>query len=165
MQPSGHQALGHERVIGWTFVLVQLGLLAAVLLLPSGREWTTPSWLSTSARVLSISGLLVVGIGLINLGRSATPLPIPTKSGEFRSSGLYRYVRHPIYSGVMAFAIGSAILSESLVVVAVAVALLVWLAIKATWEERRLRVRYPGYSSYATQTPRFIPSPRKRRSS
>jgi protein-S-isoprenylcysteine O-methyltransferase Ste14 len=161
VQPPGHQGLGHDRVIAWIFVLVQLGLLAAVLLIPSGSDWTAPGWLSTSARILSIFGLLVVGVGLINLGRSATPLPTPKESGEFRSSGLYHYVRHPIYSGLMALAIGLAIPSGKIVVAAAAMALVVWLAIKARWEEHRLSVRYPEYSSYATRTPRFIPSLRK----
>ena len=38
------------------------------------------------------------------------------------------------------------------------IALVVWLAIKARWEERHLRARYAGYASYASRTPRFIPS-------
>ncbi len=158
MQPSGHPALGNDRVVAWAFVLVQLILLVAVVLLPAGSDWTAPAWLSNGARVLSLMGLLVIGIGLVNLGRSATPLPIPVRDGELRSNGLYRYVRHPIYSGVMAFAIGSAIPSGSVEVAAAALALVVWLAIKARWEERRLRVRYAGYSAYADRTPRFIPS-------
>jgi protein-S-isoprenylcysteine O-methyltransferase Ste14 len=162
VQPSGHDALGRDRFIAWTFVLVQLILLAAVILLPGGSAWITPGWLSNGARVLWLIGLVVIGIGLVNLGRSATPLPTPVKDGELRSDGLYRYVRHPIYSGAMAFAIGSAIPSGSVAVAAAAVALVVWLAIKARWEERRLSARYPGYSAYADRTPRFIPSWRGR---
>jgi len=158
VQPSGSHAHGHDRVIAWAFVLVQLILLAAVLLLPAGGDWATPGWLSKGARVLSLLGLLVLGIGLLNLGRLATPLPTPVRDGELRSNGLYRYVRHPIYSGVMALAIGSAIPSGSVEDAAAALALVVWLAIKARWEELRLRERYPGYSAYADRTPRFIPS-------
>ncbi len=162
MQPYADRAFDHDRVIAWTFVVVQLILLAAIILLPAGSAWTTPSWLSDGARVLSLIGLLVIGIGLVNLGGSATPLPIPARDGTLRSHGLYRYVRHPIYTGVMAFAVGSAIPSGSVGVAAAAAALVVWLAIKARWEERHLNARYPGYSAYADRTPRFIPSWRKR---
>ena len=137
---------------------MQLILLAAVILLPTGSDWTTPSWLANGAQGLWIAGLVVVAIGLVNLGRSATPLPTPVRDGELRSSGLYRYVRHPVYTGVMAFAIGSAIPSGSIGVAAAASALIVWLVIKVTWEERRLNMRYPGYAAYAARTPRFIPS-------
>lgn len=162
MQPSGHDAAGHDRVVAWAFVFVQLILLAGIILLPGRGDWTTPGWLSSGARVLSLIGLVVIGIGLVNLGRSATPLPTPVEDGELRSNGLYRYVRHPIYSGVMAFAIGSAIPSGSVAVAAAAASLVVWLGIKARWEERRLSARYAGYSAYADRTPRFIPSLRGR---
>lgn len=158
VRPAHGHALDRDRIIAWAFVLVQLILLAAVILLPARSDWTAPSWLSNSARALSLVGLLVVGIGLVNLGRSATPLPTPVRDGELRSHGLYRYVRHPIYSGVMAFAIGSAIPSGSIAAAVAALALIMWLAVKARWEERRLSARYPGYSAYADRTPRFIPS-------
>ena len=162
MQPSGRHAHGHDRVVAWGFVLVQLVLLAAVFLLPGGSDWSTPAWLSRGARLLSLVGLVVLAIGLVNLGRSATPLPTPVSNGELRSNGLYRYVRHPIYSGVIALAIGSAIPSGSIGIAAAALALVVWFAIKARWEEHRLSARYPGYSAYAARTPRFIPSWRGR---
>jgi protein-S-isoprenylcysteine O-methyltransferase Ste14 len=158
VHPSGHHAVGHDRVVGWILVLVQLALLAAVFLLPEGSDWTTPAWVSDGSRALSILGLVVVGIGLMNLGRSATPLPTPVSDGELRSNGLYRYVRHPIYDGVMALGVGSAIPSGSMSVAVAASALVVWLAIKSRWEERRLRARYSGYAAYASRTPRFIPS-------
>ncbi len=114
--------------------------------------------------MLELAGLVVLGVGLLNLGRSARPLPTPVRGGELRSTGLYRLVRHPIYTGVMAFAIGSAIPSGSVAIAAATVALVAWLEIKARWEERRLEVRYPAYASYAARTPRFIPSPRRRSS-
>ena len=161
--PSTHQDASHDRVVGWILVLVQIALLAAVFLLPDGSHRTTPAWLSGASRALSILGLVVVGIGLLNLGPSATPLPTPVRDGELRSNGLYRYVRHPIYSGVMALAVGSAIPSGSAYVAAAASALVVWLGIKARWEERRLHARYPGYAGYASCTPRFIPSWRRPR--
>ena len=164
MHPSDDTPNDHDRVVAWGLLAVQLSLLAAVFLLPPGYAWTPPSWLRTGSRVLEILGLVVLGIGLLNLGRSATPLPTPVQGGELRSAGLYRYVRHPIYSGVMALAVGSAITSGSVTIAVAALALVGWLAIKARWEERRLSARYPDYAAYAARTPRFLPSPRRRSS-
>jgi protein-S-isoprenylcysteine O-methyltransferase Ste14 len=161
VQSSRYHVDGRDRFVGWILLFVQLALLAAVFLLPEGNRWTTPAWLSDGARAFSIFGVVVVGIGLVNLGRSATPLPTPVGDGELHSDGLYRYVRHPIYSGLMALAIGSAIPSGSIAVAAAASALVAWLALKARWEERLLRARYSGYSAYASRTPRFIPSWRR----
>lgn len=163
VQASDPDAEGRDRVVAWALLVVQLILLAGVFLLPSGNDWTTHVWLTTGARAVSLVGLVVLVVGLVNLGRHATPLPTPVEGGELRSHGLYRWVRHPIYGGVMALAIGSAIPSGNVGVAAAAVALVVWLQIKARWEERRLDARYPGYSAYADRTPRFIPSWRGRR--
>jgi protein-S-isoprenylcysteine O-methyltransferase Ste14 len=158
VQAPDPDAERHDRVIAWVLLLVQLVLLAAVFLPPSRSVWVTPAWLSTCARVLSLAGAVLVVVGILNLGRAATPLPTPVAHGALRSDGLYRWVRHPIYSGVIALAVGSAIPSGSVPVAAAAVALVVWLQIKARWEEHRLQARYPDYAAYAARTPRFIPS-------
>ena len=162
MEPSDSDPDDHDRVVAWALLGVQLALIAAIFLLPQSHAWTTAGWIRAVSRVLEVAGLVVIVIGLLNLGRSATPLPTPVQGGELRTTGLYRYVRHPIYTGVMVLAIGSAISSGSAAIVVATVALAAWLAIKARWEEHRLSARYPGYAAYAARTPRFIPSPRRR---
>jgi protein-S-isoprenylcysteine O-methyltransferase Ste14 len=151
-----------DRAVAWLFVAVQALLLAAVFLLPAGSAWTTPGWLSFTAHALSLIGLVALVIGLIHLGRAATPLPLPVPGGSLRSQGLYRYVRHPIYTGVMALAIGSAIPSGNVWIAVSALALVGWFAVKARWEERHLAATYPGYEDYAARTPRFVPWLRRR---
>jgi protein-S-isoprenylcysteine O-methyltransferase Ste14 len=162
VQPPDRTPYERDLVAAWALLLVQLGLLAAIFLLPPGHAWTVRTWVRTGARVLQVAGFVVLGIGLLNLGRSATPLPTPVSGGELRSGGLYRHVRHPIYTGVIALAVGSAVPSGSLAVAVATLALVIGLAIKARWEERRLGARYPGYAAYAAGTPRFIPSPKRR---
>lgn len=147
-----------DRVVAWAILAVQLILLAAVFLLPRGSTWSVPAWVSAGAAVLATVGLVVVVVGLVQLGRSVTPLPIPVTGGKLRTTGLYRWVRHPVYSGLMALAVGSAIPSGSVAVAVAAVALVAWLRFKAGWEEPRLARRYSGYAAYAARTPRFIPS-------
>ncbi len=143
--------------IAWVFVTVQLALLVVIAVAPRGDAWSTPAWLATAAYWLQLVGVAVLVIGIVNLGRSATPLPSPISHGDLRVGGLYRFVRHPIYSGVLALAIGAAIRSSSVVVALAAAALVVWLSVKARWEEARLVRRYPGYAAYAEGTPRFVP--------
>jgi protein-S-isoprenylcysteine O-methyltransferase Ste14 len=145
----------------WSLLTVQLLLLAAIMFLPGGDDWSAAPWVSSAAWVLEFVGLAVVAAGLLNLGRSATPLPTPVSNGQMRSGGLYRFVRHPIYSGLMAFAAGSATRSGSAAVALAAAGLIGWLMFKARWEERWLRERYPDYDAYAACTPRFVPFTRR----
>ena len=77
--------------------------------------------------------------------------------GELKTGGLYRLVRHPVYTGVMALAVGAALGSGSVAKALAAAALVGWFMLKARWEETRLRAAYPGYDDYAARTPRFVP--------
>lgn len=146
-----------DTAVAWLFVMVQLALLVAILLLPPGDAWTSPRWLDAAATILEWGGAAVLLVGLVNLGRSLTPLPSPVANGELRTGGLFRVVRHPIYSGIMALTIGVAIRSGSLSVAVATAALVAWFSLKARWEETRLVARYPGYAAYAERTPRFVP--------
>jgi len=146
-----------DTVVAWLFVAVQFALLILIIVLPAGDAWTNPSWLVHAATALQWLGVAVLVVGLINLGRSLTPLPSPVPHGDLRTGGLYRLVRHPIYSGILALSIGVAVRSTSWAVVAATVTLTGWFMAKARWEERRLSARYPGYDSYAAHTPRFVP--------
>jgi protein-S-isoprenylcysteine O-methyltransferase Ste14 len=147
----------HDRRIAYVFVAAQLLLLVVIFVLPGGDDWHTPPWAFTAAGGLQLIGLAALGIALFNLGRSLTPLPLPVSDGRLREGGLYRFVRHPIYAGIIALTIGGAIRSQSLAVAATTLALAVLLTVKARWEERRLLERYPAYAGYAARTPRFVP--------
>ena len=90
---------------GLGFVLGQFALLLTVLALPAGDAWVTPDWALTVARWVGLAGMAVLIVGLINLGRSLTALPTPVPHGVLRTGGLYRLVRHPIYTGIMVLAV------------------------------------------------------------
>lgn len=146
-----------ETVIAWGFVLVQGALILAVLLLPADDAWVLSPAADTVATVLEWVGTLILVVGLVNLGRSLTALPTSVPHGELKVGGLYRLVRHPIYSGVMALIVGAAARSGNPWSALAAAGLVVWFMAKARWEEDRLRARYPGYDDYAAHTPRFVP--------
>lgn len=148
---------GRDTAVAWLFVAVQLGLLVIIVVLPPGSAWPVPPWLDTVAFALEIVGAVVLVAGLVNLGRSLTPLPTPIDHGVLRVEGLYRWVRHPIYSGIMALVVGVSLRSASVAVLTASLGLIGWFMLKARWEEQHLRRRYPDYAAYAATTPRFVP--------
>lgn len=83
--------------------------------------------------------------------------PEPSQEAVLKTGGLYRYVRHPIYSGVLLLGAGIALTSGSLIAAGAAVLLFIDLSIKARLEERFLRERFENYADYALRTPRFFP--------
>jgi protein-S-isoprenylcysteine O-methyltransferase Ste14 len=143
--------------VGWVFVACQAALLLLLILTP-GPKRSVPLIVRYVAQVLFVGGLSVVVIAAFGLGRSLTPTPVPKKEGQLSTDGLFTFVRHPIYSGVMLAVIGMVLRSPSPAKIAVGLLLIVFFNVKARWEEQRLRNAYPGYSVYCERTPRFIPS-------
>lgn len=104
-------------------------------------------------------GLGVVGIiiSALSLRKSLTAMPIPKAGGELSTGGLYRYVRHPMYTSVLLLAFGIAFQSGHFFRYAVAVLLTILLYFKSSYEEKFLVQMYSDYTHYSAQTPRFIP--------
>jgi protein-S-isoprenylcysteine O-methyltransferase Ste14 len=74
------------------------------------------------------------------------------------STGPYHYVRHPMYSGIVLFAVGSPLLLGSSYGVLGGFLFVAILARRAVLEERTLRENLPGYVAYMEQVKyRLIP--------
>ena len=146
-------------LIGWLWVAGQAVLLGALILLPGGDAWPRPGWLLAVAGVLFFGGLILLGIAALRLGTALTPTPVPVSYGKLTTGGLYGYMRHPIYTGVLTTVAGITLRSGSWLHVAIAVATVVFFDRKAAWEEARLAERYPDYPTYAARTPKFVPGP------
>ncbi len=148
------------------FLVVAPGMVAGVIPYCIGG-WQmrdgTPWWLQAFGAVLAGLG----GIGLLDsFARFAreglgTPAPVyPTE--RLVVSGLYRYARNPMYSGVV-----SAILGQALVLGNVRLLLYglgVWAVFHLfvlLYEEPELRSRYGAeYGRYRAAVPRWIPRTR-----
>jgi protein-S-isoprenylcysteine O-methyltransferase Ste14 len=150
-------AEGVNRVWAWGLVVGQFALIIALIFLPAGSLWERNAvvWAVASA-LFVVAGVVGIMAGT-RLGSNLTPNPIPKPDGTLETGGLYQYVRHPIYSAVLALALGLTTLSASLVHLAIFLFLVMLLGIKARAEERLLRERFPDYQEYQARVGRFIP--------
>lgn len=145
------------RTIGWTFVAVQALLLATLILLPGRDDFEPPGWVRAAADAVFWLGLALIVLAAAFLGRSLTATPLPLDRAELRTTGPYRWARHPIYSGVILVVIALSVRSGSALTVVIGAVTLAFFVVKATWEERRLVERFPEYAAYAARTGRFFP--------
>lgn len=107
--------------------------------------------------VLMFVGGVVLVAGLVRLGGGLTPLPYPKDGAELVQTGPFALVRHPMYSGGLAVALGWAILVEGWLTLGYVVALFVFLDAKSRREERWLTERFPAYATYRRRVHKLIP--------
>ncbi|HEX5174772.1 MAG TPA: isoprenylcysteine carboxylmethyltransferase family protein [Gaiellaceae bacterium] len=109
-------------------------------------------------------GLALFGLGLafavwarVHIGRNwGTPMT-QKKDPELVTSGPYRLVRHPIYSGILVAAVGTAVALSWFWLVAAALAG-VYFVYSATVEERFLAEQFPdAYAAYRRSTKMLVP--------
>jgi protein-S-isoprenylcysteine O-methyltransferase Ste14 len=136
----------------------QVALLALLTLLPRRAHWPVPALLRHAGNLAAAVGLGFAALSAGWLGRGLTPMPMPTERTELRTTGPYRYVRHPIYAGLLLSAAGRAAASGNRATAVAFAALAALLNVKARFEEEQMVARFPGYRDYAARTPRFVPT-------
>jgi len=104
-----------------------------------------------------LSGLLIVLIAILQLNKSLSPFPTPKRSGILIQSGLYKYIRHPIYSGIILAAIALGVFDESIWKIGIGFLLWVLFFFKSRYEEQLLLTRFTGYKMYIENAYRFFP--------
>lgn len=152
-----------DRLRGWILVVAQLALLGFLVLAPSGTAWPLPRAVRALGRFGGLLGAVAVVVGGLRLGSSARVHPAPTTGATLRTDGPYRYVRHPIYTGVLAIGASLALTGRTLAHVGAFAARVAVLGIKAGFEERLLADRFSDYPAYAARTGRFLPRLGRRR--
>ena len=126
-----------------------------------GADSASPGWpLQALSVLLILTGALVLldSFARFALQGLGTPAPVfPTR--HLVVTGLYRYVRNPMYVAVVSVILGQALLRGSVRVLAYGAA--VWLAAHlfvVLYEERTLGAAFGGeYAEFCANVPRWIP--------
>lgn len=147
------------RQVGTARLLVgaQAVLLAVLGVMPRGTDWPVPGPVRWLGALTVVGGGGIAAVGASALGRGLTAVPLPNDYAQLRTGGLYRWVRHPIYTGVLLAAAGRTLSSGNRWALMTFAALVGLLTGKARFEERHLTGRFPGYQRYVATTPRFLP--------
>jgi methanethiol S-methyltransferase len=162
----GRRALG-ERLVRFYRLLYNafagvsfLAVLVIMFLVPDRTLYRVPvpwSLLIIGGELLAVAAILIAFrqndiwefIGFRQLGEDDKPSKLTT-------TGLYHYIRHPLYTAGMAFIWLLPLMTVN--ILTVNIALTVYIVIGATFEERKLRRIFgQEYSDYSAITPMFIP--------
>jgi protein-S-isoprenylcysteine O-methyltransferase Ste14 len=142
------------------FPIMVAGIPVLISLLP----YSLPRWLPFAsachlAFYLAIMGLIVVG-GIINLVGLLTMRQAFTIMSEARTlvtTGIFRYVRHPLYTGHFIMFFGSMLLRLQWTSIMLYGLFVLGQLYRARIEERKLAQAFEGYARYKNRTGMFIP--------
>lgn len=106
--------------------------------------------------VAVLMGLAIIVAGSNALGKNLTPLPVPRDSATLTTDGMYKWMRHPLYTGLILAAGGVAAASQDSSRALFALGLTVVLMMKAEFEEKQLIAEFgEKYEQYMNDTKRF----------
>ncbi len=112
---------------------------------------------SIGGGILFLAGVVLTATGAINLGKNLTPLPDPKENATLIIAGVYRLVRHPIYSGLSFMAFGWGLWLHSWLTVGYALLLFAFFDLKSRREERLLNEKFPEYADYQKRVRKLLP--------
>lgn len=135
-------------MFGWPLFLFLLSPLVKIPRLAPQIFRSVGHWPATAGTALSLLGIILIAIGWMRIHRAQGLV----------TNGIYRYMRHPQYAGIMLFTLGWILHWPSVIT------LLLWPILIAayTWlaqhEEKQAEREFgEAYRQYAQQTKRFIP--------
>jgi protein-S-isoprenylcysteine O-methyltransferase Ste14 len=134
-----------------------------IFMSPRAGRWEVATWRLEPAAgwvlfAVAVAGFLLCWWARIHLGSLWSGNVTRKADHRVVDTGPYRFVRHPIYTGLILAAFATAALrgSSFAVLGAVVATLGVW--IKGKIEERFLRTELgPAYDAYARRTPMLVP--------
>jgi protein-S-isoprenylcysteine O-methyltransferase Ste14 len=154
---SGNDHSQADRRTAYVLVAIQAVLIVGLVVFPAGSDWRVTDRVASIASTLTIIAAVLGLWAAAYLGRGLTPLPLPNGSTELVTSGPYRLVRHPIYTAVFIWAIGSTVGSGNYLKIIVLVLLISLFLYKSRWEEGQLATSFDGYAAYMERSGRFVP--------
>lgn len=134
-------------------------LLVGVQLAGIGWLLLTGPWLAMPPAIwLEFAGVGVLAWAVLTMKPNrVTPLPELRRDAKLVTRGPYRWVRHPMYTGVLLATLALVVNKFTLVRAAVWLGLLADLLLKLNYEETLLAQCFLEYAAYRQRTRRLLP--------
>ncbi len=126
----------------------------------SFADWREYSWFYLTGVILCAVSLPFVIWTFQSLGKNITETVEARKASQLVTTGIYKYLRHPIYTTTFFFNCGLFFISANLLIGALTVTLFVMLIIRTTSEEKILIEKFgDNYRDYMRKVGGHFPRP------
>lgn len=116
-------------------------------------EWTR--WLGVGTGILCVFGIYWL---FSSIGSGITPVSATRKEHKLSTSGIYRWVRHPLYTIGSSFIVSFGVMADNWFIALMGVLAFIGMAIRTPKEEANLIEKFGDeYRNYMKRTGRFLP--------
>ena len=138
-------------------VVLQFLLLTAIVF-PMSHQAPEPGifWKIVGGLLMAV-GFITGMMAIQRINRFLSVMPEPVEGAKLITYGIYKYIRHPMYSALVTASIGYATFTLDVYRALLSILLLVLFECKTQYEESRLKQVFPDYKSYQQTTGKFFP--------
>ena len=102
-------------------------------------------------------GISIFILSIAQLGHSLSPFPSPKSNSELVTQGIFKYIRHPIYTSIFIGMLAWSVRQHSLYQLIISFLILILFYFKSRYEEQLLCEKFKEYKNYRRKTGRFFP--------
>ena len=98
--------------------------------------------------IIIIIASIIIFLAIKDLGSNLSPFPKPISNGNLVTSGVYRFIRHPMYYSLILISLGFFIINLSFYYLCLTISLTLVIKFKITLEEKYLKNKFKNYLFY-----------------
>ncbi len=139
------------------YVVLQILLFIAFLLDWNQFSFEIVPFFKFFLVVFGSIGAGLILIAFFQLNRNLSPFPTPKQTSRLLTGGIFKLIRHPIYTGILFILFSIAVFQGSGYRLFVSFLLLILFHFKTLYEEKKLVEKFPEYEDYKRNTGKFLP--------
>jgi len=106
---------------------------------------------------IGLVGVVLIVIALLQLNINLSPFPPPKVDSKLITNGAFKYIRHPIYSGILIFMFSFSLWLGDGFKLFISIVTLLLFYYKSSYEESLLETAFEAYDGYKKRAGRFLP--------
>jgi len=101
--------------------------------------------------LIIIIAFIIMLVSIKDLGRNLSPFPRPINDSNLVTTGIYRFMRHPMYYSLIFISIGVFIIKSSIYYLFLTISLALIIKFKIALEEKYLMNKFKNYLLYKNE--------------
>lgn len=142
-------------ILSLVFYYSEIGAFDSILG-GEGRRFSVPTVIGI---ILFFAGMALRWVAILSLGKSFTVQVAVRQDQPLKTNGVYRYIRHPSYTGLLLYCIGLGLLQNNWISILILFVLpLTAILNRIRYEEKLLSSHFGrDYSTYSGKSKKLIP--------